>query len=203
VTGCDPTLASLATRAHLGFSSPRMKHALSIATLALALTACGAGPYGHSPHYVPLSDEPRAVVGARDYDPVMFARQPDEWRKSNVTLFGIVTNRAAGPGGGSYLTLSVRRLEPRNLCDSLHDDDSCRVTVSDADFGVVHLLVKLTGEDDVGEHSVGGGSLMRLVGRIGEDVDPNDGAPVIRATWYRHWPRYYFVTRAAARMMRQ
>jgi len=197
------TRGPLAMRARLGFSSPRMKYALTAATLAFALTACGAGPYGHSPVYVPLSDEPKAVTGARDYDSVMFARQPDEWRKSNVTLFGIVTSRTAGPGGGSYLTLSVRHLEPRNLCDNMHDDDSCRVTVSDADSGVVHVLVKLTGEDDVGEHSVGGGSLLRLVGRIGEDVDPNDGAPVVRAAWYRHWPRYFFVTRAAARNMRQ
>ena len=190
-------------RAPLGFSSPHMKHALTAATLALALTACGAGPYGHSPRYIPASGEPKAVAGARDYDPVMFARQPDEWRKSNVMLFGIVTSRTAGPGGGSYLTLSVRRLEPRNLCDSMHDDDSCRVTVSDADSGVVHVLVKLTGEDDVGEHSVGGGSLLRVVGRFGEDIDPNDGGPVLRAAWYRHWPRYFFVTRAAGRVMRQ
>ena len=133
----------------------------------------------------------------------MFARQPDEWRKSNVTLFGIVTSRTAGTGGGSYLTVSVRHLEPRNLCDNMHDDDSCRVTVSDADSGVVHVNVKLSGQDDVGEHSVGGGSLVRLVGRFGEDVDPKDGAPNLRAEWYRHWPRYFFVTRAAARMMRQ
>ena len=35
------------------------------------------------------------------------------------------------------LKLGVRRLELRNLCDNANDDDSCRVTVSDKDFGVV------------------------------------------------------------------
>ena len=33
--------------------------------------------------------------------------------------------------------------------------------------------------------------------------DPADGAPVIRASFYRHWPRYYYVTRSKADLMRQ
>ena len=176
---------------------------LCLAAAPIALGCGSAGPYGHAPQYAARADEKDAVKGAREYDPVMFARLPDEWRKGNVTLFGVVTNRGAGPGGGSYLTLSVRRLEPRNLCENSHDDETCRVTVSDRDFGVVHALVKLTGEDDMGEHSVGGGSLVQLVGRFGEDVDPNDGGPVLRATWYRNWPRYSFVTSAARGQMRQ
>lgn len=172
--------------------------------LPLAAAACGgAGPYGHSPKYVPLGDETRAVAGAREYDPIMVQRDPDGWRKKPTSLFGVVTARGTGPGGGTYLTLSVRTLEPRNLCDNMHDDDSCRVTVSDRDFGVVHAIVQLHGEDDVGEHSVGGGSLLRLVGMIGEDVDPEDGTPILRATYYRHWPRYFYVTKSAAREMRQ
>ena len=177
--------------------------ARAAATLLFALTSChSAGPYGHAPVYAPLSDEASLVKAAREYDPVMYARQPDEWRKGTVSLFGVVTNRGAG-GGGAYLTLSVRRIEPRNLCESMNDDDSCRVTVSDRDFGSVHAIVHFTGEDDVGEHSVGGGSLVRLVGKLGEDVDPNDGGPILHATWYRHWPRYFYVTKAAAREMRQ
>ncbi len=176
---------------------------LALAASALMLAACSAGPYGHSPQYAPRGDEKSVVSGAREYDPVMFARQPDEWRKGSVVLFGVVTNKGAGPGGSSYLTLSVRRLEPRNLCENANDDDTCRVTVSDRDFGAVHALVRLGGEDAVGEHSVGAGSLLRLVGKFGEDVDPNDGGAVLRATWYRQWPRYAFVTSAARSQMRQ
>ena len=198
------TRVVLARGEGLGFSSGGMKVALLACALAFGVAGCGiGGPYGHAPQYAPRSDEKTAIAGAREYDPVMFARLPDEWRKGNVTLFGVVTNRGAGPGGNSYLTLSVRRLEPRNLCENAHDDDTCRVTVSDRDFGVVHAIVRLTGEDDVGEHSLGAGSLVRLVGRFGEDVDPNDGGAILRATWYRLWPRYFFVTSASRGQMRQ
>ncbi len=170
----------------------------------VALAAChGAGQYGHAVNYAPLSDEEKALAGAKEYDPVMFQRKPEEWRGKPVSLFGVVTSRASGPGGGAYLALSVRRLEPRNLCDSNADEETCRVTVSDADFGVVRANVVLKGDDDIGEHSVGGGSLVRVIGTFGEDVDPNDGAPIMRVTYYRHWPRYFFVTKAAASQMRQ
>jgi hypothetical protein len=173
-------------------------------SLAVAIAGCGSGgAYGHAPQYAPTGDEKSALAGSREYDPVMFARLPGEWRKGTVSLFGVVTNRAAGPGGSSYVTLSVRRLEPRNLCENAQDDDTCRVTVSDRDFGVVHATVRLTGEDDVGEHSAGAGSLVRLVGQFGENVDPNDGGPVLRASWYRLWPRYFFVTSASRAQMRQ
>lgn len=170
---------------------------------ALAAACHGAGPYGYSANYAPLADEEKAQAGARDYDPVMFQREPEQWRKKPSALFGIVTGRAPGPGGSAYLTLSVRRLEPRNLCTNGNDEDTCRVTVSDRDFGTVHAQVALRPEDDMGEHSVGGGSLVRLVGGFGEDTDPSDGGPVLRATYYRHWPRYFFVTRASAEHMRQ
>jgi hypothetical protein len=163
----------------------------------------GAGPYGHAVNYVPLGDEEKATKTAKEYDPVMFQRRPEEWHGKPVAVFGVVTNRGAGTAGNAYVTLSVRRLEPRNVCESHADDDTCRVTVSDADFGVVHGLVTLHGEDDVGEHSVGGGSLLRLVGTFGEDVDPNDGGAIMHVTYYRHWPRYFYVTKAASQQMRQ
>jgi hypothetical protein len=178
--------------------------ALPLALLACLLGACaGSGPYGHSPRYVELDDETTAAAGAREYDPVMVERQPDEWRKGKVALFGVVQTRTPGPGGQALLKLGVRRLEPRNLCDNEHEDDSCRVTVSDKDFGVVYALVSLHGDDDVGPRSVGQRSLVRIVGALGQDVSPGEGAPVVRASYYRHWPPFYYVTRASARDMRQ
>jgi hypothetical protein len=143
------------------------------------------------------------VASATEYDPVMTQRDPEAWRKKRVMLFGVVTARGAGPGGGAYLTLGVRRLEPRNLCENANDDDSCRVTVSDRDFGVLHAVVALASEDDFGPNSVGAGSLVRLVGTFGEELDANDGTAVLRASFYRHWPRKFYVTRASAIHMRQ
>jgi hypothetical protein len=162
----------------------------------------GAGPYGHSPHYVELGDETAALAGAREYDPVMAERRPDEWRKGKVTLFGVVDTRLPGAGGQALLKLSVRRLDTRNLCGNEHDDDTCWVTVSDKDFGVVYALVQLPGEDNVGPHAVGQRSLLRVVGMLGQDVGP-EGAPIVHATYYRHWPASFYVTRASATNMRQ
>lgn len=178
-----------------------------VTTLGLVLgglAACrGAGPYGYAPNYVPTSEEENVTKDAREYDPVMYQREAETWRKSKTALFGVVTARAPGPGGSAYLTLSVRRLEPRNLCSNGNDDDTCRVTVSDRDFGVVHALAALRPDDDIGEHSVGVGSLVRVVGQFGEDLDPGDGAPILRGSFYRHWPRHFFVTKAKADTMRQ
>jgi len=185
----------------MGTLSPRHP---SILFALLALSSCrSAGPYGYAAIYAPTSDETKAVTDAREYDPVMYAREPEKWRKSTSTLFGVVTSRAPGPGGAAFLTLSVRKLETRNLCSNANDEDTCRVTVSDRDFGIVHALVALRPEDDMGERSAGVGSLLRVAGTFGEDVDPSDGAPVLRTTFYRHWPRYFYVTKGKADLMRQ
>jgi hypothetical protein len=175
-----------------------------VAVVAFLASAChSAGPYGHAVNYVPLSDEEDATKSAKEYDPVMFQRMPEDWHNKPVSLFGVVTARRAGQNGAAYVTLSVRRLEPRNLCQNMNDDDSCRVTVSDRDFGVVHALVTLRPDDDVGPKSVGVSSLLRLVGTFGEEVDNGDGGPILRATYYRHWPPFFYVTKSASRDMRQ
>jgi hypothetical protein len=185
----------------------RMRTAAATAVALLfgaLLVAChGAGPYGHSPKYVDLDDETAAAAGAREYDPVMVQRQPEVWRSGKTSLFGVVLSRTAGPSGQALLKVGVRRIELRNLCENANDDDSCRVTVSDKDFGVVWALVSLHGEDDVRPHAVGMRSLVRVIGTIGQDVSPADGSPVLRAAWYRHWPAMFYVTRASARDMRQ
>jgi hypothetical protein len=183
----------------------RMRNANRSPLLALALCAIGchgAGAYGHSPRYVELDEETAAAADAREYDPVMAERQPDKWRQGKISLFGVVERRDPGPGGQARLTLSVRRLEPRNLCGEETDDDSCRVTVSDKDFGVIEALVPLRGDDHVGPRAVSARSLLRVVGTIGQDVAPT-GVPVVHVVWYRHWPSFYYVTRASARDMKQ
>ena len=168
------------------------------------LAACsGAGPYDHAALYIPLADEARAATGARDYDPVMVLRQPEAWRGVPVSVFGVVVARAPGPGGAAYLTLSVRRLEPRNLCEYAADESTCLTTISDRDFGSLHALIALRHDDDIGAHAVGPGSLLRLVGPLAQTSDPIDGGPVMHPAYYRHWPRYFFATRSASATLRQ
>ena len=170
--------------------------------LALAIGCASGGQWGHSRTYEPLSAEQAALDGATDYDPVMAARSPEKWRNKKIKLFGIVLERQPAPGGLADVTLSVRVLESRNLCES-NDEDSCRVTVSDREYSRVHGLLKLQPDDDIGATSVGALSLLRLVGELSPEVSAADGAPVVRASYYRHWPRNYYVTTKARSYMRQ
>jgi len=170
---------------------------------ALLLSGCGsAGPYGHSQLYSPLDEETKATNGSVDFDPVMAKRSPEQWKGKTVSLFGVVLARSPGSSGNTEVKLSVRTLEPRNLCDS-SDEDSCRVTVSDREYAVVHALLHLATEDDIGELSLGPQSLVRVVGALSDDVDPSDGEPIVVAKYYRHWPRGYYVTTAARSLMRR
>ena len=176
---------------------------VAVSLFSLLLAACGsAGQYGHSPRYVPLGDEEAAATGATDYDPVMAKRSPEKWKGKTVSVFGIVLNRSPGSGGNAEVKLSVRTLEERNLCDS-SDDDSCRVTVSEHEHAVVHALLRLSSEDDIGEHSVGPRSLIRVIGTVTDEVDQSDGEPVLKAKFYRHWPRDFYVTTADRGYMRR
>jgi hypothetical protein len=177
--------------------------AIGLGLGGLPLAGChSAGPYGHSRVYSPLDAEEEALHGAKNYDPVMVQREPLKWKGKPVNVFGVVKSRNDGAGGAAYLTLSVRVLEPRNLCDT-EDEDTCRVTVSEREHAVVHAQVRLESADHIGQDSVGAGSLVRIVGVLGDELDTNDGMPVLRATYYRHWPRDYYVTTAARSHMRR
>lgn len=166
---------------------------------AAALVLCGchaAGPYGYAKTYTPLDEETAAAGDAADYDPVMATRYPEDWKDKRVSVFGVVEQRVAGEQGSTYLKLSIRVLSDRNLCET-SDDDTCRVTVSEVEHGILRAHVKLRTEDQVGELSVGPGSLLRVIGELADHVDRTDGAQVLKASYYRHWPRFKFVTTAS------
>jgi hypothetical protein len=170
----------------------------TLTAVAVFAVGCGETSYGHAPKYVPLDSERAAVDDARPYDASVAQHPPVTAAANRLTLFGVVESRSAGPGGQALLRLSVRDLEPENVCTRKGDADSCRVTVSDKDRGVLWALVALRDIDDVGARAVGQRSLLRLVGSMGQDVSPADGAPIIRADWYRHWPASEYVTPAAS-----
>lgn len=179
-----------------------MRLALVVSAAALFVACHSPGQYGYSRTYSPLDAESHALTGAVEYDPVMAKRQPDAWKGKPLSVFGVVLSRTEGTGGSARLKLSLRTLESRNLCES-SSEDTCRVTVSEREHSIAHALVELGGDDDVGPLSVGASSLVRVVGQLVDDVDPNDGSPVLRATYYRHWPRNYYVTTAARSHMRR
>ena len=175
---------------------------LRVSAAAALLSCHGAGPYGHSKVYAATGAEEGAVAGNKEYDPLLAERSLDKLKGRSVWLFGVVTNRGSGPGGATYVALSLRSLQQRNLCESA-DEDSCRVTVSEREMGRAHALLALSAEDEMGQDSVGLGSLLRVVGSVTQDLDPNDGTPVLRASFYRHWPRGSFVTTKAASVVKR
>jgi hypothetical protein len=172
------------------------------AVVALCAASCGSGQYGYSRTYEPHEAEEAALAGAEEYDPVMAKRQPEVWRTKTVSLFGIVSKREEKGTGKAYLTLSVRTLEARNACET-SVEDSCRTTVSDHEHDRIHAAIAITSPDDqAGSISIGPGSLVRVIGKLGQP-DAADGLEVMQATYYRHWPRGYFVTSKAKEVLRR
>jgi hypothetical protein len=174
---------------------------LLLCTVLLTLACHSPGPLGHSVQYAPTSEESSAVSGIRELDPVMVRRMPEAGKA--YSLFGVVLAKLPGPDGLTDVTLSQRRLLPRNLCENMNDEDTCRVSVTDQEFGLVHVLTKLTVEDESGGLPVMPGSLMRYVGKLERAPNKDDGAPVLRSTYYRHFPPRTYRTQAAAEFLRQ
>lgn len=182
--------------------SPRTRTSALVFGLCLTWACSSAGPYGYSRTYSPLDREEELLDGSRELDPVMIERDPATWRNARLSVFGVVTERRQGPGGAADLTLSMRALAPRNLCDS-RDESTCRVTVSEREHAVVHAIAALEGEDDIGRRAVAPGSLVRVIGKLAQGVDATDGAYVLRAEYLRHWPRDEYATTGDRDHMRQ
>jgi hypothetical protein len=183
--------------------TPRASRLRALLPFALFLTACAsAGPYGFSAVYTPLEAEEAAADKSVEYDPIMASRIPHEWQGKDLSLFGVVLARDEGRDGFTDLTLSMRRLAPRNLCET-GDDDSCRVTVSDREMARVHALVKVAASDDVGQTRLQPRSLVRIVGRLEDQPDKGDGSPVFLVGYYRHWPPDFYVTEQARSYMKR
>jgi hypothetical protein len=183
--------------------SPGPRAIALLATSLLTWFGCSsAGPYGFSRDYTPLSAEETALQGSERYDPVMSKRLPDEWRSKKLDVFGVVLARSEGPDGLADLTLSVRRLAARNLCEEA-DEDTCRVTVGDQELARVHALVQLGQSDTLGNDRVQPRSLVRVIGKLEDQPNKEDGSDVLRAAYYRHWPAAQFVTEQARSYMRR
>jgi hypothetical protein len=182
---------------------PGLSASASLVSVLFACAGCSsAGPYGFSRTYSALDAEEAALEGSERYDPVMSKRLPDEWHSKKLDVFGVVLARAEGRDGLADLTLSVRRLAARNLCEQA-DEDTCRVTVGDQELARVHTLVKLSQSDNVGDDRVQPRSLLRVIGKLEDQTNKEDGSDVLLSDYYRHWPADYFVTEQARSYLRR
>lgn len=177
---------------------------LGVTATALAFSACsGAGRYGYSQSYSPLGDEEPWVERANNdavYDEVR--RMPDSYRDQTLSFFGVVTGVEAGEGGATRVAMQIRTHQARHLCDD-ETERSCRVTVSARDGGPLTAVITLRPEDASGENRVQVFSLLRVFGKLAQGEYDAQGGPVLRAEFYRHWPRGEYVTTEAASAMRR
>lgn len=179
-----------------------MRVRLSLLTLlALLAAGCGAGAYSFSREYVPLSEEDELLEAAADTSYEDVRRDPNAFRSSSLGWFGVVTNVEGDPNGSVRVALTHRIHQPRHLCGD-ETDGSCRVTVSERESGPFSAVLTLRSEDRAGTERVGSGSLLRVYGSPTGEFD-EAGGPVIQATYYRHWPRGYYVTTGDRGRMRR
>jgi hypothetical protein len=174
------------------------------AGLALAwCAACGgSGPYGYARSYEPLREESPYAERATTLSYEDVRRDLDVPPDALVGWFGVVT--AVGQGdarGESRVALSLRYHQPRHLCRD-QSASSCRVTVSESSSGPFTAILTLRDEDRAGQSRVWVGSLLKVYGQPTGEFD-DEGAPVIRGSYYRHWPPNTYVTTASRSAMRR
>ncbi len=177
---------------------------LGVIAAGLTLSACsGAGRYGYSQSYTPLGDEESWVERANSdavYDEVR--RMFDSYRDQTLSFLGVVTGVEPGQGGATRVAVQIRTHQARHLCED-ETDRSCRVTVSARDGGPLTAVIELRSDDANGENRVQVFSLLRVFGKLAPGEYDAQGGPVLRAEFYRHWPRGEYVTTEAASAMRR
>jgi len=162
-----------------------------------------AGRYGYAREYVYLSDE-RAYGDRADetavYDEVR--RLPDRFNGRLISWWGIVTDVETSSNGAARVTMQFRTHQARHLCED-ETDASCRVTINDRDGGSFTAIVTLSPDDQVGENRVQPLSVLRVYGTVMQGDYNREGGPILRAQYYRHWPRGQYVTSSAAGALRR
>lgn len=168
---------------------------------ALLLCGCGGGQYGFSRTYDPLAAERTHFEQAQQPTYQDLIRAPEKYKDIEVGWFGVVTDIQPLEGGRVRLMLSLRAHQARHLCSD-ESSSSCRVTVSESSSGPFAAEVTLRPNDRDGKERVWLGSLLKVYGKYTGEYSEETG-PVLAVTYYRHWPRGYYVTTAQRGAMRR
>ncbi|MGD8858756.1 MAG: hypothetical protein PVI30_02020 [Myxococcales bacterium] len=169
--------------------------------LLLLLTACGGNPYGYAPEYAPLSEEQPYLERGKAYSYEEVRRNPSAYEDQTVAWFGIVTDVQQRSADRALVSMKLHFHQSRHLCADQFDS-SCRVTISEKEGGPFSALITLRPEDRDGRDRVYAGSLLKVYGPPTVDYDDN-GGPILRADYYRHWPRGTYVTTGRRTNMRR
>ena len=190
-------VSSVRSRSCLRASAPL----IALLLAACALAACGGGQYGFARTYSPLGAEQSHFKAAQEATYQDLVREPRRFEKTEVGWFGTVSNVDKAPDGRARLTLNLRAHQSRHLCTE-DGSASCRVTVSEAQLGVFTVDLALKPDEISGQDRVWLGSLLKVYGTHSGEYSEETG-PVLNVSYYRHWPRGYYVTTAARGSMRR
>jgi hypothetical protein len=175
---------------------------LLLVCLGVGLSACGGGgPYGYARTYQPLKDEKTHYNNAQTATYEEVKRDPNGYQDAEVAWFGVVRSVGELPDGRARVSLSLRAHQERHLCAD-ERASSCRVTVSERDLGPFSAELVLRPEERHGQDRLWVGSLVKVYGHPTGEYD-EDGGPVLRATYHRHFPRGTYVTTAQRAGMRR
>jgi hypothetical protein len=166
------------------------------------LAACGSGgQYGYTRTYEPLLAEQGHFQQAQELPYEQVKTAPYDFKETEVAWFGVVESMSELPDDQTQLKLAVRVHQARHLCRDEYED-SCRITVSQTSTGSFVVRLKLGAKEKSGQERVWLGSLLKIYGRPTGDFD-DKGDPVLEVTYYRHWPRGYYVTTAQRSAMKR
>jgi hypothetical protein len=191
---------------HLFFTIP----ALLLA--AIALSACGAGPYGFSRYYTPTKDEKNFDATSHEFTYGAVTARPRDFQDQLIGWFGVVKSVKPAEDGRHLVRLAFHKHKERHLCEG-ETESTCRVTVNHKSTGEFTAVLSLRPEDLVPSlEKVQPGTLMRVFGKVrchkDENGDPQcaydeEGGVILDCVYYRQWPaRYYRTTKAMGKMVR-
>ena len=174
-----------------------------VATLSLAFAgaACGGNNYGYAREYVPTDDEEPFYEKAADVSYEEVRRDPQSYAQRLLGWFGVVSDVRRAPDGTVVVALDMRFHQPRHLCSD-EFESSCRVTISEREGGPFSTTLRLRGEDVGGSTQLNVGSLVKVYGMPTGEFDSR-GGPLIKASYYRHWPHGAYVSTSGAVNMRR
>lgn len=192
------------TNRNVSMLSAHLRASLFLVALmfgACALCACvQPGPYGFDRTYRPLATETGHFDHAEQLSYQDVLREPNAYKDTEITWFGVVTSLALHKNGITHVHLQLRAHQPRHLCRD-ETRESCRVTVGETDLGAFSAELTLRPEDqEAAKTRLAPGSLLKVYGMPSPERDEHE-KPLLIVTYYRHWPHGTFVTTAARRSM--
>ena len=178
-----------------------MRQGFWFALCALGLAACGGDRYGHDREYVPAADEEQYFESVTEVSYEEVRREPQAFSGRTLGWFGVVSAVEKLPSGEIKVALELRFHQPRHLCSD-KSDSSCRVTVSEREGGPFSTTLTLAREDQSGPEKLNVGSLVKVYGAPTGEYDDR-GGPMLKTSYYRHWPHGAYVTTTGSVTMRR